>query len=217
MRIAAQVADALGAAHERGVVHRDIKPANVMLLPGDHVTVMDFGIARHADQVTELTGSAAIGTPAFMAPEQFDGGEVGAAAELYAVGVLLFALLTGRMPRAALSQWRAHYERLSLSVVDAAERKFLRKHRPDTLYEHDEIFEIGSVWLTAYDVPSQYQGSAWLYCKGLGLLFTGLTLHALDPRHRGLYGGMLSAMRPATRVLPGWGEETTAGALLHSV
>ncbi|MGW3767597.1 serine/threonine-protein kinase [Actinomadura verrucosospora] len=98
-RLTAEIADALHAAHQQGVVHRDVKPANVMVRPGDRVTVMDFGIARYADQVTELTGSAILGTPAYMAPEQFEKAhEPTPQTDLYALGGLLFALLTGRTP-----------------------------------------------------------------------------------------------------------------------
>lgn len=99
MRLTEGIADALHAAHQRGVVHRDVKPANVMAHLGDRVTVMDFGIARYADQVTELTGSAILGTPAYMAPEQFEKAhEPTPQTDLYALGGVLFALLTGRTP-----------------------------------------------------------------------------------------------------------------------
>ncbi|GGV19146.1 hypothetical protein GCM10010182_46030 [Actinomadura cremea] len=95
----AQIADALAEARAKGIVHRDIKPANVMLLKGDRVKVLDFGIARYTEQTTDLTGSALIGTPAFMAPEQFDRNEgVDHRTDLYALGALAYELLTGRRP-----------------------------------------------------------------------------------------------------------------------
>ncbi|GAA0564467.1 serine/threonine-protein kinase [Actinomadura welshii] len=97
--ILAQLADALAEAHAKGVVHRDIKPANVMLLDGDRTKILDFGIARYAEQTTDLTGSAMIGTPAFMAPEQFDRATpVDHRTDLYALGGLAYQLLTGRRP-----------------------------------------------------------------------------------------------------------------------
>ena len=87
---------ALGYAHHRGYVHCDIKPANVMLNSGGRVYLADFGIARHADSTT--TTLAGAGTPAYMAPEQIRGESVGPATDIYALGVLLFELLTGRRP-----------------------------------------------------------------------------------------------------------------------
>ncbi|XRQ11954.1 serine/threonine-protein kinase [Actinomadura welshii] len=97
--ILAQIADALAGAHAKGVVHRDVKPANVMLLDGDRTKILDFGIARYAEQTTDLTGSAMIGTPAFMAPEQFDRATpVDHRTDLYALGGVAYQLLTGRRP-----------------------------------------------------------------------------------------------------------------------
>ncbi|MFH0180758.1 protein kinase [Streptomyces cacaoi] len=96
----AQVAEALAAAHAVGIVHRDIKPANLMLLADGTVKVCDFGIARLRQSVTEpqLTQAGmAIGTPAYMPPEQFQGKPVDAAADVYALGATLFHLLTGRL------------------------------------------------------------------------------------------------------------------------
>lgn len=97
--LAAQVADALAAAHARGVVHRDVKPANLILLPGDQVKICDFGIAHLQDAATRLTvEGGSIGTPRYMAPEQFTGGEIGPRSDLYALGCVLHELLTGSPP-----------------------------------------------------------------------------------------------------------------------
>ncbi|MFE2583311.1 serine/threonine-protein kinase [Streptomyces sp. NPDC059378] len=95
----AQAADALAAAHSADVVHRDIKPGNLMRLDDGTVKVCDFGIARLCQAATEpqLTQTGAvIGTPAYMAPEQFEGKSVDSAADIYALGATLFHLLTGR-------------------------------------------------------------------------------------------------------------------------
>jgi serine/threonine-protein kinase len=97
-----QVADVLAFAHARQVVHRDLKPENVMVrqgMRGWHVKVLDFGIARVADGATRLTAQGAVaGTPRYMSPEQAMGLDVDARADIYAVGLVLFELLTGKQP-----------------------------------------------------------------------------------------------------------------------
>ncbi|WP_199859964.1 protein kinase domain-containing protein, partial [Thermobifida halotolerans] len=97
----AQIADALDAAHTAGIVHRDLKPANVMLVRGGRVKVLDFGMGRIVDDpnIARLTSTAAtVGTARYMAPEQFDNSRVTAAADLYALGCVLYELLTGGPP-----------------------------------------------------------------------------------------------------------------------
>ncbi len=108
--IAAQIADALIAAHAEGIVHRDLKPDNVMLKPGrggDRVKVLDFGIARVPTDAETATDGAApgtpltrlgrvMGTPGYMAPEQAMGDNVDARADIYALGVILWEMVEGR-------------------------------------------------------------------------------------------------------------------------
>jgi TolB-like protein len=96
--IARGVCEALAAAHAAGVVHRDLKPDNVMLARDGRAVVTDFGIAQAAgvDQV-RVTASI-VGTPAYMAPEQVEGKTAGAPADLYALGVMLFEMVTGELP-----------------------------------------------------------------------------------------------------------------------
>lgn len=96
--IAEQIALALSAAHQKHVVHRDLKPANVILTEGGtKAVVTDFGLAYTLTQATESTVTV-VGTPAYMAPEQFEGKPITAAADIYAFGVLLYEMVVGRRP-----------------------------------------------------------------------------------------------------------------------
>ena len=103
VHIAARIAGALGFAHRQGIVHRDIKPGNVLVnWPGDTVKVADFGLARLGDAFRSRTGIIA-GTPSYMSPEQLTEGSVDARTDVYALGAVLFEMLTGRLPHAASS------------------------------------------------------------------------------------------------------------------
>lgn len=98
VKLMSLVADALGHAHDRKVVHRDIKPSNIVWDPATGaVKITDFGVARLID--TEATSAGlAIGTPAYMAPEQVRGESVDGKSDIYALGATLFQMLTGRLP-----------------------------------------------------------------------------------------------------------------------
>jgi eukaryotic-like serine/threonine-protein kinase len=96
--VAKHVADALSFAHAEGLVHRDIKPGNVMITPRGEVKVMDFGIARLTTAHTITQTATVFGTAAYLAPEQAQGLRVDGRADIYALGVVLYEMLAGRVP-----------------------------------------------------------------------------------------------------------------------
>src|SRR5215212_719690 len=97
-RLASQVAEALHAAHERGIVHRDVKPQNVLLDEVGEAKVADFGIALAASRNSTSGTDLLFGTASYMSPEQAMGERVGPRSDLYSLGVVLYEMLTGRVP-----------------------------------------------------------------------------------------------------------------------
>ncbi|MGC4232563.1 MAG: protein kinase [Niabella sp.] len=93
-----QALEGLAHAHGKGVLHRDIKPANLMLTPYNTIKLMDFGIAKMSDQVKLTQVSRVIGTLEFLAPELIEGQEPSAASDIYAMGVTMYEMLTGKLP-----------------------------------------------------------------------------------------------------------------------
>jgi serine/threonine protein kinase/Tol biopolymer transport system component len=98
IRIGAQIAGGLAAAHLKGIVHRDVKPANVIVAPDGRVKIVDFGIAKLADQSRLTRDGTAVGTAGYMAPEQVRGEEVDPRTDIWALGVVLYEMVTGRTP-----------------------------------------------------------------------------------------------------------------------
>src|SRR5258708_4412316 len=94
-----QIASALDYAHQKGIIHRDLKPQNVLLDESGSLFLTDFGIAKALDETTGLTHSGKVmGTPSYMAPEQWQGKTIDARADVYALGVMLFEMLGGEVP-----------------------------------------------------------------------------------------------------------------------
>ncbi|MAU12310.1 MAG: hypothetical protein CL607_20980 [Anaerolineaceae bacterium] len=94
-----QIASALDYAHRRGVIHRDIKPGNILIDSDGNALLADFGIVKMlSNTATGITGTAVLGTPAYMSPEQAHGVEIDARADIYALGVMVYEMLTGEQP-----------------------------------------------------------------------------------------------------------------------
>lgn len=99
LRIGAQIAAGLAAAHEQGLVHRDIKPANILLEDGvERVAITDFGLARAVDDASMTNSGVITGTPQYMSPEQARGESIDARSDLFSLGSLLYAMCTGHSP-----------------------------------------------------------------------------------------------------------------------
>lgn len=118
---AIQIGQALEAAHSKGVVHRDIKPQNILMTEDKELKVTDFGIANAATTETLAVGSSAMGSVHYISPEQARGGFTDARSDIYSLGIVLFEMLTGRVPfdgESAVSVALMHIEKQPPSVLD---------------------------------------------------------------------------------------------------
>jgi serine/threonine-protein kinase len=132
-RIALAVCEGLAAAHAAGVVHRDLKPANVLIDRGGRVVLTDFGIARAlGDDNAGARTQGVVGTPLYMSPEQLSGVPIDPRADLYAIGLILFEMLTGALPFAGDTPISAALARLTQPPADP---RRLRTGLPEPLAE----------------------------------------------------------------------------------
>lgn len=134
VEIAAEVATALGVAHQGGLVHRDIKPGNILLTRTGAVKVTDFGIARAWDDSSELTKTGSvIGTATYFSPEQAQGTAADERSDLYSLGVVLYEMLTGRAPFQGDTPVAVAYQHVS------TEAPFPSSINPDVPAEVDQV------------------------------------------------------------------------------
>lgn len=123
------IAAALDTAHARGLVHRDVKPSNIVLVKPDgegegRAVLMDFGIAKMMEGATGITHSGMLGTVDYIAPEQIlHAGEVDKGADIYALGVIAYQMLTGKLPFAGANPGQQLYAHLQQSPKDPREIK----------------------------------------------------------------------------------------------
>ncbi len=126
-----EIGDGLQHAHDAGIVHRDLKPTNVLIHTDGRAMLADFGLARGAGQPTHLTTiGLAIGTPGYMAPEQVMGHDVDKRADIYAMGVLTFEMLTGRLPYIGSNRMEVAYATVNAEIPSAVK---INPNLPDEL------------------------------------------------------------------------------------
>jgi serine/threonine protein kinase/Flp pilus assembly protein TadD len=121
--IAAQIAEGLAAAHEKGIVHRDIKADNVMLRSDGRAQIMDFGLAKFQGVSALTKAGSTVGTMAYMSPEQIQGDEADHRADIFALGVLMYELLTGRLPFNGAHEAAVMYEIVNVDPVPVGTAK----------------------------------------------------------------------------------------------
>lgn len=134
--IAHQICDGLNAAHQAGIIHRDIKPENIVIDKAGRVRILDFGLARMSG-ATKLTKEAStLGTISYMSPEQFQGVPVDHRADIWAVGVVLYEMLTGVLP------FKGEYEQAVMYSVCNEEPEPVSSLRPDVSGELEKVVSI---------------------------------------------------------------------------
>jgi serine/threonine protein kinase/Tol biopolymer transport system component len=122
---AIQIGEALQEAHSKGIVHRDVKTDNIMVNSKNQIKVMDFGLAKLKGSLKLTKTSSTVGTLAYMAPEQIQGGEVDARSDIFSFGVVLYEMLTGHMP------FRGEHEAAMVYSIVNEEPTPIQKHIPD--------------------------------------------------------------------------------------
>jgi serine/threonine-protein kinase len=123
VRLVEQIAEGLDHAHNRGIIHRDFKPSNVLLDANGNAYLADFGIAKVSESTVALTGSGIVGTPAYMAPEMAEHGDISASVDIYALGVTLYQMLTGKYPFAGETPIRVMMAHTQDPIPDVREAR----------------------------------------------------------------------------------------------
>jgi serine/threonine protein kinase/Tfp pilus assembly protein PilF len=147
---AIQIGEALQEAHSKGIVHRDVKADNIMVNSKNQIRVMDFGLAKLKGSLKLTKTSSTVGTLAYMAPEQIEGGEVDARCDIFSFGVVLHEMLTGHMP------FRGEHEAAMMYSILNEQPEPLQKYRSDTPEELQRI--IGRA--LEKDPEDRYQSAA---------------------------------------------------------
>ena len=189
LEIALQVAEALQTAHERGVIHRDIKPRNVLITRSGHAKVADFGIARAVEATTISRPGDILGSVKYMSPEQAAGRPVGPDSDLYSLGVVLYEMLTGKVP----------FEVLVPEDVSAEHAKGPPRRPSEANPEVPKALDTVVTVLLATDPLDRYGSAAGLLIE-LRRVRDGLPRAAPSPNEAttAAFGGPLASDPPAS-------------------
>lgn len=158
-QIFSQICDGLEAAHSQGVVHRDLKSQNIMIGPSGQVKIIDFGLARSVHLEGMTATGLIMGTPEYMAPEQVAGKHVDERADIYALGVILFEMLTGRVPFTGESAIAVGFQQLkdpppsprsiNPQIPEEVERTILRALEKTPMQRYRSVSEMRKEFETA--------------------------------------------------------------------
>lgn len=151
-QILTQIFDGLEAAHSQGVVHRDLKAQNIMINPAGHIKIIDFGLARSVHMEGMTATGLIMGTPEYMAPEQVAGKHVDERADIYALGIILFEMLTGRVPFTGDSPIAVGFQQLkdppplpssiNPQIPEAVERIILKALEKDPIHRYRTVDDL---------------------------------------------------------------------------
>jgi serine/threonine protein kinase len=134
-RIVERLCKSLAYAHKKGIIHRDLKPGNVLFDNNGEAFISDFGVAKLAESASSMTGSGVVGTPAYMSPEQAQSGQVDSRSDVYAMGAIIYEMLTGEQPYKADTPMG-----LILKHITEPVPEIMRDH-PDIAPEVDEVIK----------------------------------------------------------------------------
>jgi len=183
LRMLREMAMALGHAHRAGVVHRDVKPENILIDEDDAYVLADFGIAQLANSSQALTAEGStVGTPAYMAPEQWRGGEIDGRADLYSLGIVFYQCLTGRVPYSGTDGWSVGMQHMQAPlpllpapcsawqpILDRLLGKLSQQRYPDAdalLRAIDHLPQLRSIDLASTQFAEIRQPAAALFLTG---------------------------------------------------